>query len=135
MSFFSSFAFFLSDFLSFAFAWGASGTFPSDFCEKSPASRKSLGKSIAGAPPSSLSSASDGVSVPASMALISSSAPSSCSGEIPNCPITLPTRLSTGTPISLAHLRQRPFVLFSPFSIFVTKITAIRLWHCEHITI
>ena len=51
------------------------------------------------------------------------------SSDIPSFWIML---FTCGIPISFAHFRQRPSFLVSPFSIFVTNITAILLWHLEH---
>ena len=103
---------------------------------KSPLSRNNFGKSIAGAPPSSLSSASDGK--PPSLLInsaISFSIFSNCSGCIPSLPIISPKTLSTGRPNSLAHFKQSPSETFSPFSTFVTKTAATLFLHLEHITI
>ena len=139
MYFFFSFPEFFSLFsfdLSFDCAGATFFSDPLSIARNSPLSLISLGKSIAGAPPSSLSSLSDG-SPPLSWIILfmSSSIFSSCSGDMPSLSNTFPSIFSTGKPSSLAHFMQMPSDTFSPFSIFVTKTTAIRLWHLEHITI
>ena len=104
---------------------------------------KSFCRSIAGAPPSSSGSRSGSPSsfiigrseFSSSIFAISSSIPERSSPEMPSLLIISPSILSRGSPSSFAHDMQTPSFFFSPPSSFVMNITAILLWHLEHITI
>ena len=81
-----------------------------------------------------------GVTEPGAIAFCVAKTRSYISGDLKKLTVELNSGMyknafTCGIPNSFAHFTQSPWEAFSPFSTFVTKITATLLWQFEHITI